>query len=238
MRQLAGGGGTPVDRARDVNVQLTRCEVSGGAGPPYPDDSGNGSDIALVQTGGMWTPDGPYGGALDLANPASAQPNPSAAINTIKNAITIAAFAFALPQPPGQFRALLSRNLNGSSWAFGLSDTGTLLFGVDGGHTAQSDATPPSGTWVHVAATYDGQTARIYLRGALVFESDIGAASLATAGGGSGYPPLIGATAATNQPFMSFFGGQIDELALYNRALTADEIAALAAGVFPSIDRK
>jgi hypothetical protein len=74
----------------------------------------------------------------------------------------------------------------------------------------------PTGVWTHVALTWDGATARLYVNG-------VQAASRA----------LAGPIAAGNQPLRigggasfagEFFEGRIDEVRLYNRALTAAEI--------------
>jgi hypothetical protein len=87
------------------------------------------------------------------------------------------------------------------------------------------------GTWTHIAGTYDGAAARLYVNG-------VEAAS----------KPLTGAVAADTTPVIlggngndasgvptELFPGRIDELMLYARALGPSEIAALAAGaLFPA----
>jgi hypothetical protein len=87
-----------------------------------------------------------------------------------------------------------------------------------------NNAVPPN-TWVHVAGVYDGGTGvlRLYVNGAEV---------VAQAG-----PPItiwsgpaqagIGARLTSSSQRTDFFKGSIDELALYNRALSAGEISAL-----------
>ncbi len=78
------------------------------------------------------------------------------------------------------------------------------------------------GTWYHVAATYDGAFARLYVNGvqegavAATFPLDYEA----------GVPLSIG---SSNQPFEGRMSGTLDEVSLYNRALDATEIAALFA---------
>jgi Concanavalin A-like lectin/glucanases superfamily len=72
-----------------------------------------------------------------------------------------------------------------------------------------------SNVWQHVAATYDGAFMRIYVNGVEVANrAQTGAIDAVTA------PVLIGRNAVNGNAFQ----GGIDEISLYNRALTANEI--------------
>jgi hypothetical protein len=75
----------------------------------------------------------------------------------------------------------------------------------------------PLNTWSHVAATYDGAALRLYVNGVL-------ASTRAVTGGitQSANPLRIGG----NNIWGEFFNGLIDEVRIYNRALTAQEIQA------------
>lgn len=86
-------------------------------------------------------------------------------------------------------------------------------------------ATPlPSQTWIHIAGTYDGSTARLYVDGVLIdskpITGDFGPDSNSFILGGNGNGNMVSER----------FPGQIDEIVLYNRALTDNEISHLAAG--------
>ena len=74
----------------------------------------------------------------------------------------------------------------------------------------------PANSWTHVAGTYDGSTIKIYMNGVL-------ADSFAYAGPliHSTAPLLIGDAAGTGN---YHWNGGLDEVALYNRALTGTEI--------------
>jgi hypothetical protein len=77
-------------------------------------------------------------------------------------------------------------------------------------------------TFSHIAVTYDGQFMRIFINGLLDAETDqLGAGQSA-----DNTKVLIGAHFEMGQP-AHFFRGRIDELAVFNRALTASEIAAI-----------
>jgi len=75
---------------------------------------------------------------------------------------------------------------------------------------------PVLNKWYHLAATYDGTAFRLYVNGTLANST-----------------PLTGQIRSTNRKVslgsdagsQKFFGGEIDEAALYNRALTSSEIS-------------
>jgi hypothetical protein len=84
-------------------------------------------------------------------------------------------------------------------------------------HAVVSNST---GTWYHVAATYDGTTDKLYFQGSLI--------ASATQGHDPGTPTqvVIGAW----KPSTERFAGAIDDVRVYDAALTAVQISALAAG--------
>src|SRR5690606_13892740 len=106
---------------------------------------------------------------------------------------------------------------------------GQLFFRINqasGGATAyriNADSyTPPTdGTWVHVAATYDGQTMRLYIDGALNNSRTL---SSPTPIGSNGLPLAIGA----QHDGASKFRGAIDDVRIYSAALGGADIAGLA----------
>lgn len=78
--------------------------------------------------------------------------------------------------------------------------------------------------WIHIAGVYDGSAseARIYLNGAL----------MDTHGGPTGdvRTGQIAGIGRNGEAEASFFNGAIDDLAVWSRALTPEEVASLAAG--------
>jgi Concanavalin A-like lectin/glucanases superfamily/Putative Ig domain len=80
----------------------------------------------------------------------------------------------------------------------------------------------PLNEWTHLAITFDGLKKRLYVNGrqegshdeldALVYEADV--------------PVTIGSDWA-NKASSARFNGRIDEISLYNRALTADEVISI-----------
>jgi len=76
-------------------------------------------------------------------------------------------------------------------------------------------------TWTHLATTYDGTTQRFYVNGVLVGSNtpNQGSTNVITQSNGS---LRIGGDASSTG---EFFNGMIDEVRIYNRALSAAEIA-------------
>jgi hydrogenase maturation factor HypE len=71
--------------------------------------------------------------------------------------------------------------------------------------------------WTHLAATYDGATLRLYVNGTQV------AAKALTGSLAAGTQPLrIGG----NGVWGEWFAGQLDEIRVYDRALTAAEVTS------------
>ncbi|HLX73075.1 MAG TPA: LamG domain-containing protein, partial [Verrucomicrobiae bacterium] len=87
-------------------------------------------------------------------------------------------------------------------------------------HQLFSSTNIPTNQWMHIAGTYDGATISIYVNGALSasapFTNEIW----------PGTEPLSIGCSINGSP-VSLFDGQIDEVNLYNRALTADEVQGI-----------
>lgn len=81
---------------------------------------------------------------------------------------------------------------------------------------ATSAAAIPLNTWVHLAGTYDGTTASVYVDGILQ--------GTATLPGGYTTTTTPMAIGAASWAVAGFTKGLIDDVRLYNRALTAEEI--------------
>jgi hypothetical protein len=81
-------------------------------------------------------------------------------------------------------------------------------------------AAPPAAGWHHLAYTYDGTTHRLYVDGAQRDTSTVAPNTGAAAN------VRMGSNFDGSEPFT----GVLDEVRIYNRALTAAEVASLQAG--------
>lgn len=101
------------------------------------------------------------------------------------------------------------------------------------GRTSVQGATLTAGTWHHLALSWNSSQSRydIYLDGAVQ-----------TVTSGSSHSALltdperinVGSNDTTNGGAANFFGGNVDDLRLYNRSLSAEEITTLNQGGNPS----
>ncbi len=88
--------------------------------------------------------------------------------------------------------------------------------------------TPSANTWVYLTVVYDGANIKLYINGVLV-KSDTETATPNT----SGTQPLYVGSSRTPG---SFFPGSIDEVRVYNRALSPDEIKRLYRQTSPQMN--
>ncbi|MBV8761341.1 MAG: LamG domain-containing protein [Deltaproteobacteria bacterium] len=103
------------------------------------------------------------------------------------------------------------------------SGNGTCLEDADntGANQAVCGAVTPLDTWVHLAGRWDGATAALFINGAKVGQKVTPAVELDM------HDIMIGTDENTGSPAYQFHG-RIDDLQLYNRALTDAEILGLA----------
>jgi hypothetical protein len=90
-----------------------------------------------------------------------------------------------------------------------------------GNHPVTGKTAIPRGEWHHVAATFDGVTWRLYVDG----ELDGEATAMAVPRADSIHPFAIGTAIASDGVPHGFLHGAVDELRVWSRARTADEIA-------------
>ena len=199
------------------------------------DASGKANNGAL-QNGAAWTT-GKNGAALgfDGVDDVVYIGN-STSLNSVSTSVTIAAWVYRVANQPGGV-SVVSRELNTTYYEhyyFGFED-GKYRWFVNTS-SGYSDTTigsaAPLGQWVHLAGTYDGASVKLYVNGALQFTtSHTGTFSSDTTG------ITIGASHndATHQAIEGF-NGAIDEVTLYNRALSAQEVQQLYQGTTGSPD--
>jgi hypothetical protein len=103
------------------------------------------------------------------------------------------------------------------------SGNGTCLEDADASDANQvvCGATTPLNTWVHLAGRWDGTTAALFINGSKVGQKATPFVEL------DAHDIMIGTDENMGSPAYQFHG-RIDEMQLYNRALTDTEISGLA----------
>lgn len=102
-----------------------------------------------------------------------------------------------------------------------------LFYGVSGGGRQAVDAKLDEigdGEWYHLVALKDGEEGRVYVNGELKASGPLTPIDIS-----NDLPLVIGANGAPGNN--NWFNGMVDEVAVYMRALTADEISALSKGI-------
>lgn len=109
----------------------------------------------------------------------------------------------------------LYANESGGTWAFMVADSASNRVYALGG-------TLEASKWVHLVGTYNAGTNKvsIYTDGELNQELDGPV-------GGMNIPTDTGIFIATKHGYINHWGGVLDEIGIWNRAITADEVTAL-----------
>jgi hypothetical protein len=190
------------------------------SGTAVRDSSGRGNDGSATAT--TRTPSGRFGGALSFNGTSSRVVVPDAASLDLTSGMTLS--AWVNPTTSSGWRtAVLKEDPARSYLVYGLysAEPGAGPGGyvrISGRTTsATGPSALPTDTWSHLTTTYDGATVRTYVNGALV------ASRAATGAMANSTGPL---TIGGNAIWGEWFAGRIDEVRVYDRALTAAEVVA------------
>jgi concanavalin A-like lectin/glucanase superfamily protein len=184
-----------------------------GSGDTVHDQSGFGNDGEI--DGKIDWVDGKFDGALNLDGATHV---------TVPNAEPLSALTHPMsvglwinPAIVGGWRSIVEMD-GAAGWKIGLHTTGNVIVWTTY-HVLDFGAVTPveAGDWVHIAATWDGAEALMYLNGEL---------DAAVAGGGvidvANEPSLDIGFRSTSQS--SWYEGLIDDVFIFNRAVEQEEI--------------
>jgi hypothetical protein len=187
-----------------------------GSGVSVGDDSGGGNN-GTVSGGATWTT-GRFGKALAFnGSDALVTINDSASLD-LTTALTLEAWVNPTVIS-ASWRNILYKQAD-IYFLMGSTPQGPPDFGgLFASANVYGPAALATNTWTHIAGTYDGTTMRFFVNGIQV-------ASRAQAGAlnPSTGPLTIGGDTVTHDAGPQFWSGLIDEVRVYNRALTAVEI--------------
>jgi hypothetical protein len=187
-----------------------------GSGTTLTDLSGNNNNGTI--SGATWTTAGKYGNALVFNGTNARVSIPSSASLNVTTAMTLQAWIMPTATQSG-WRTIMQRQadayfLNASNSNGPLLPSGGGTFSGTTAFVSGTTANPVS-AWTHVALTYDGSTLRLYVNGTqAASQARTGTIQTTT------NPLWIGG----NNPYGEYFQGRIDEVRVYNRALTQAEI--------------
>ncbi|MEM7353180.1 MAG: LamG domain-containing protein, partial [Acidobacteriota bacterium] len=189
------------------------------------DVSGNGHDAALIG-GPQWVV-GPDGLALDLSGQSDGGEVAAGVLPGPHSALSVA--AWIRHGSTSSFSSIVDqRDGVEDGYDLFLSDTGMAFARVN---NATLVGTTPitDGTWHHLVATWNGAELRLYVDGQLDTLTATASAPIDVVS-----PLRLGRHFQLNSTFES--AGTIDEVRLYNRALSTPEVAALAGSAGPRIN--
>ena len=187
-----------------------------GAGGSVADASGKNNNGSI--TAATWSNSGRYGKALSFNGSTALVTVPDSATLDVTSAITLEAWVNP-SSTATSWRDILYKAPD--TWfLMGFTPQGTPDFGgtFATGNVYGSGALPVN-TWTHLAATYDGANMRFYVNGVLANTVAQTGAILTSTGDLS-----IGGDLLPHDSGPHFWAGLIDEIRIYNRALTAAEV--------------
>jgi hypothetical protein len=224
----ATGGATEGGDAGDATAPpvdlVAFWKLDDGTGSTAADSSRNGN-AGVLKNAPTWTA-GRLGGALRLTGSQYVEIPSSPPLDQSTKAVTVTAWVYRLGNQ-SLYRAVVHRQRGGAG-----SDGFYLGFNADRYYASVRTTTSsillegaiaPNDVWVHLAFTYDGAAARLFVNGT---QQDTGAGSGDVPGDST--PVTIGAAFngnVTDDPVNAI----VDDVRIYARALPEAEISALAA---------
>ena len=200
---------------------------SEGSGTITSDSTGNGNTGSL--TDAAWTTAGKFGSALSFNGTSSRVTVADSASLRLAGGMTFE--AWVKPTTVSGWRTAVFKERSG--WYAGVlyaaTDTSRPSAHVYtvGDHEIRGPSPIPVGAWTHLAATYDGSSLAVWVNGVKVAATAV-SGTIATGTG----PLRIGG----NGIWGEYFNGVIDEVRVYDRALTASAIQAdMTRGVAPDV---
>jgi len=185
-----------------------------GSGTTVADISGNNNNGTI--TAATWTTAGKFGNALAFNGTSARVTVPNAASLQLTTGMTLEAWVFPTATLTG-WQAIVDKTVDGY-YLMASTDQNRPAAGgtwVGGNQNTYGPSVLAVNAWTHLAATFDGATVRLFVNGVQVASQAQTTALASTTGtlqiGGDSYPN-------------EFFAGRIDEVRIYNRALSAAEI--------------
>jgi hypothetical protein len=196
-------------------------QMEEGSGNRLLDATGNGLDATFGDnTGVTWSP-GKVGLGLNIAKRLAFVPHQTSL--EIPKAITIAAWV----KPNTLHRGTIVSKSAGNGFELWLDIDGFIEFRLNRTNNGSTyrirsayNYTSDLGKWIHIAATFDGQTSKVYVNG---IETTSRTYALSFGIGTTSGDLVIGALGSIQR-----LDGSLDDLRIYGEALSAQAIVNLA----------
>ncbi|HET8606476.1 MAG TPA: LamG-like jellyroll fold domain-containing protein, partial [Gaiellaceae bacterium] len=202
------------------NGLVAAYSFDAGAGSTVADASGNGNTGTIANA--VWSSAGHSGNALSFNGSNAWVTVPGTTALQLTKAFTLEAWVKPTAENGAWRAAVIKEDPGRNELDYGLyasTDTGPpsghVLVGSPPDSYLRGTTTPPLGTWTHLAASYDGSTLRVYQNGALQAQKAVSGAIDTSTG-----PLRIGG----DNVWGEWFAGLIDDVRVYNRALTTTQI--------------
>ncbi|HET6283789.1 MAG TPA: LamG domain-containing protein [Polyangia bacterium] len=223
----AGNEVAPADTADPIERNLVGYwKFDEGGGTTLRDSSGRGNDGTIRNTA-AWASGAANLPPIKFANPAAINLTGAVSATAGTTALpannaaqTIAVWAYVRSTGTDQYMVCLWNQASSNAVALGVR-AGQIQAWKWNTITLVATAPPATNSWHHVAYTYDGVTHKLYIDGAAPATGTV-APNAATV--------TVTEIGAWNNS--ALFNGQLDDLRIYNVALTAAQVAKLAAGEY------
>ena len=186
-----------------------------GTGTTVADASGTGN-VGTIGTA-TWSTLGKNGSALSFNGTTARVTVPDSPTLRLTSAMTLEAWVFPTAVSSSWRDVIFKGDDNYYLMATSANVSRPVAGGIFSGSYGEAFGTSalPTNAWAHLAATYDGATLRLFVNGVQV-GSKTQTGTLAT----SSNPLNVGGDTFYNQ----YFAGRVDDVRIYNRALTLAEI--------------
>ncbi|CAM5406604.1 glycoside hydrolase family 2 [Streptomyces californicus] len=133
---------------------------------------------------------------------------------------TVSAWA-TLNTLPGNYATVVSQDGRRTENPFYLQyGQGAFAFSTPGGKRARLEITPETGRWYHLVGVREADAITLYVDGEPAATTEAGPADVSTG-------PLAVGRARYDGASTDFWNGSVDEVGVYDRALSAEEVSAL-----------
>jgi hypothetical protein len=204
------------DSAEAPSAPVASYSFNEGEGSTANDASGHGNAGSTAYT--TWSEAGKHGGALSFNGSSSKVTIADAPSLDLTDAMTLEGWVYPTALGTAWRTVLFKERQSGPAYSlYANQDTSRPVgqVSIGGEQNALGSGTLPLNAWSHLAATYDGETLRLYVNGAQVGTKTVSGLIPTSAG-----PLRIGG----NSIWGEWFKGRIDDVRVYDVALTPAQI--------------